>query len=94
VAWGEKHGRGSPPHRRQFVREATGDETPPHLLLPAGTLPPRSPKRDGAVERAQRIHTEAFHKVTPCALELAALNRVLRAWEHTYNTVRPRQGLG
>jgi len=52
------------------------------------------PPRDGAVERAQRIHTEAFDKVTPCALELAALNRVLRAWEHTYNTVRPRQGLG
>ncbi len=32
--------------------------------------------------------------VTPCALELAALNHVLRAWEHTYNTVRPHQALG
>ncbi|MGH8700165.1 MAG: integrase core domain-containing protein [Burkholderiales bacterium] len=57
-------------------------------------LPPRSPKLNGAVERAQRTHTEEFYQVFPCSLELGALNRELRQWEHTYNTVRPHQALG
>ena len=57
-------------------------------------LPPRSPKLNGAVERAQRTHTEEFYEVTACSLELEALNRELRAWEHIYNTVRPHQALG
>jgi len=57
-------------------------------------LPPRSPKLNGAVERAQRTHTEEFYQVFPCSLELAALNRELRQWEHIYNTVRPHQALG
>jgi transposase InsO family protein len=52
------------------------------------------PKLNGAVERAQRTHTEAFYQVTDCSLEMAALNRELRAWEKTYNTVRPHQSLG
>jgi len=57
-------------------------------------LPPRSPKLNGAVERAQRTHTEEFYEVSACSLELQALNRELRAWEHIYNTVRPHQALG
>ena len=57
-------------------------------------LPPRSPKLNGAVERAQRTHTEEFYQVTDCSLEMAALNRELREWEKTYNTVRPHQSLG
>jgi putative transposase len=57
-------------------------------------LPPRSPKLNGAVERAQRTHTEEFYQVFPCSLELQALNRELRHWEHIYNTVRPHQALG
>jgi len=57
-------------------------------------LPPRSPKLNGAVERAQRTHTEEFYQVFPCSLELAALNRELRQWERIYNTVRPHQALG
>jgi len=57
-------------------------------------LPPRSPKLNGAVERAQRTHTEEFYEVTACSLELEALNRELRAWETVYNTVRPHQALG
>ena len=43
---------------------------------------------------AQRTHTEEFYQVTDCSLEMAALNRELRAWEKTYNTVRPHQSLG
>jgi putative transposase len=56
-----------------------------HLFV----LPPRSPKLNGAVERANRTHTEEFYQVTPYSLELRKLNRELRAWERTYNTVRP-----
>jgi putative transposase len=57
-------------------------------------LPPRSPKLNGRVERANRTHTEEFYELTPCALSIAELNRELQAWERTYNTVRPHQSLG
>ena len=57
-------------------------------------LPPRSPKLNGAVERAQRSHTEEFYEVNDFPLEIAPLNRQLRLWELTYNTVRPHQALG
>jgi len=56
-------------------------------------LPPRSPKLNGCVERAQRTHTEEFYEVTPCSWLIPQLNRELRAWEHTYNTIRPHQAL-
>jgi hypothetical protein len=45
-----------------------------HLFV----LPPRSPKLNCAVERAQRTHTQEFHQVMYCSLEMAALNRKLR----------------
>ena len=57
-------------------------------------LPPRSPKLNGAVERANRTHTEEFYQVTACSLEMKKLNRELRHWERIYNTVRPHQSLG
>lgn len=57
-------------------------------------LPPRSPKLNGSVERAQRTHTEEFYEVTPCATETKALNPELHAWERIYNTIRPHQALG
>src|SRR5271170_6111203 len=57
-------------------------------------LPPRSPKLNGAVERANRTHTEEFYQVTACSLEMNKLNRELRQWEKIYNTVRPHQSLG
>jgi putative transposase len=56
---------------------------------PLFVFPPRSLKLNGAVERAQRTHTEEFYQVTKCSLEMAALKRELREWEKTYNTVRP-----
>ena len=61
-----------------------------HLFV----LPPRSPKLNGAVERANRTHTEEFYQVTPCSLQMNKLNRELRRWERIYNTVRPHQALG
>lgn len=57
-------------------------------------LPPRSPKLNGCVERAQRTHTEEFYEVTDFSTEVAALNQELLSWERIYNTVRPHQALG
>ena len=34
-------------------------------------LPPRSPKLNGHVERAQRTHTEEFYEVTDCGFEIS-----------------------
>lgn len=57
-------------------------------------LPPRSPKLNGHVERAQRTHTEEFYEIYDGDLEVGPLNRALRRWEQVYNTVRPHQSLG
>ncbi|NLE94175.1 MAG: transposase [Dehalococcoidia bacterium] len=60
-----------------------------HLFV----LPPRSPKLNGHVERAQRTHTEEFYELTDSSFDLAELNHALREWEHIYDTVRPHQAL-
>lgn len=57
-------------------------------------LPPRSPKLNGHVERAQRTHTEEFYELYDGDLQLGPFNQALLAWERTYNTVRPHQALG
>jgi len=57
-------------------------------------LPPRSPKLNGSVERAQRTHTEEFYEVREFSLKLDALNEELKQWETIYNTIRPHQALG
>jgi transposase InsO family protein len=56
-------------------------------------LPPRSPKLNGRVERAQRTHTEEFWECYDGDLELPAVRQALRRWEHLYNTFRPHQAL-
>jgi len=57
-------------------------------------LPPRSPKLNGAVERAHRTHTEEFYEVTDSTFDLTEIRDDLLAWEKVYNTVRPHQALG
>lgn len=57
-------------------------------------LPPRSPKLNGSVERAQRTHTEEFYEVSEFSLKIDCLNQELKDWERIYNTVRPHQALG
>ncbi len=57
-------------------------------------LPPRSPKLHGAVERANRTHTEEFYELTTAEPDLASFQVELRAWEIVYNTIRPHQALG
>ena len=62
-----------------------------HLRL--FVLPPHSPKLNGCVERAQRTHKEEFYEVYLDDLKLGPLNHALRAWEKTYNFVRPHHSL-
>jgi transposase InsO family protein len=57
-------------------------------------LPPRSPKLNGHVERAQRTHTEEFYEITDAGFDLPELNQALLKWEKVYNTIRPHQALG
>ena len=57
-------------------------------------LPPRSPKLNGHVERAQRTHTEEFYELTDANFDMGQINEALRKWEHVYDTVRPHQSLG
>lgn len=56
-------------------------------------LPPRSPKLNGHVERAQRTHTEEFWECYDGDLDIASARRALRHWERLYNTFRPHQAL-
>jgi putative transposase len=57
-------------------------------------LPPRSPKLNGRVERAQRTHKEEFyHQVAPPD-SLTELRAQLLDQEQRYNTYRPHQALG
>lgn len=54
-------------------------------------LPPRSPKLNGGVERANRTHAEEFYEVTDSTFELADLRPKLLQWETICNTYRPHQ---
>jgi transposase InsO family protein len=56
-------------------------------------LPPRSPKLNGHVERAQRTHSEEFYDLYMGELDLKSVNEALRDWENFYNTVRPHHSL-
>jgi transposase InsO family protein len=56
-------------------------------------LPPRSPKLNGHVERANRTHRNEFWELYDDDLELPPLQAALRAWEDEYNRVRPHQAL-
>jgi putative transposase len=57
-------------------------------------LPPKSPKLNGSVERAQRTHTEEFYEVYDCPWTVSELSPELRHWEYVYDCVRPHQSLG
>jgi transposase InsO family protein len=57
-------------------------------------LPPRSPKLNGHVERANGTARREFWELYDGDLELPPLQAALRAWEDEYNRVRPHQALG
>jgi len=59
-----------------------------HLFV----LPPRSPKLNGHVQRAQRTHTKdtkEFYDLYMGELDLKIVNKALLDWEYFYNTLRP-----
>ena len=56
-------------------------------------LPPRSPKLNGYVERAHRMHVEEFYQVYADDWEIPVMNKVLEEWERIYNQVRPHHSL-
>ena len=62
--------------------------------IPLDVLPPRSPKLNGHVERANRTHRNEFWECYAGDLELPPLQAALRAWEAEYNHRRPHQALG
>lgn len=57
-------------------------------------LPPRSPKLNGHVERAQRTHKEEFYRFAELPHSLQEINKMLRTWEGVHNCYRPHQALG
>jgi len=56
-------------------------------------LPPRSPKLNGRVERLNGTARRESWECYEGDLDLPRLQVALRAWEETYNTVRPHQAL-
>ena len=57
-------------------------------------LPPRSPKLNGRVERAQRTHKEEFYQLLDPPDTLAEMRARLLIQEQRYNTYRPHHALG
>jgi len=57
-------------------------------------LPPRSPKLNGMVERIQRTYRDELYACADVESRLEPMQVALRAYEETYNTIRPHQALG
>jgi putative transposase len=57
-------------------------------------LPPRSPKLNGRVERANRTYREEYYDQTNDPPTVAGLTPGLRRSERIYNYLRPHQALG
>jgi len=54
-------------------------------------LPPRSPKLNGTIERANRTHTVEFYEMIDSTFELADIRPKLLEWDAICNTIRPNQ---
>jgi putative transposase len=57
-------------------------------------LPPRSPKFNGRVGRANGTSRREFWECYDGDLDLPPLQAALRAWEDVYNHLHPQQALG
>ena len=75
----------------EFMAEFEAACQAPGLAL--FVLPPRSPKLNGHVERANRTHRQEFWECDDGALELPPLQAALRAWERADHEQRPHQAL-
>ena len=59
------------------------------------TLPPRSPKLNGCVERQQGVWRQEFWQCYPVpSYRTSDLQSLVREWEYIYNYVRPHGALG
>jgi putative transposase len=56
-------------------------------------IPPKTPKLQCFVERANRTHREEFYEVEDIGLRLEEHNKQLEEWDKTYNQIRPHQSL-
>jgi transposase InsO family protein len=56
-------------------------------------LPPRSPKLNGSVERANRSFKDEFYDCSTALPTVGDFAADLRRYEHVYNHVRPHQAL-
>ena len=56
-------------------------------------LPPRSPKLNGCVERANGTHRREFYELNEIELSLIEHNKQLEKWQYTCNHIRPHQAL-
>jgi len=56
-------------------------------------IPPKTPKLQCYVERANRTHREEFYEVEDIHEELEEHNKQLEEWDKTYNYIRPHQSL-
>jgi putative transposase len=64
------------------------------LGLPLFVLPPKSPKLNGCVERANGTSRYEFYPFYQGALTLKAINQKLSEYQHYYNHYRPHDGIG
>ncbi len=62
--------------------------------MPSTCCPPRSPKRNGRVERLNGTAHREFWECYEGDLDLPTIQTALQAWEQGCNTVRPHQALG
>ena len=54
----------------------------------------RARRNNGAVERANRTHTEEFYELYTGELDLSTVRSAQRKWEYTSNYIRPHHALG
>jgi len=64
------------------------------LNLPLFVLPPRKPKWNGCVERANGTTRYEFYPFYDGALTIAAVNCGIEIYQHYYNHYRPHDGIG
>lgn len=63
------------------------------LGIPLYVLPPRKPKWNGCVERANGTTRYEFYPFYEGALTTTAVNRKLKECQHYYNHYRPHDGV-
>ncbi|RME36677.1 MAG: transposase [Deltaproteobacteria bacterium] len=61
--------------------------------IPLIVLPPRSPKLNGHVERANRTDRHEFFGFYEVGTTIAEVRRAAKKWRYIYNHIRPHKSL-